>query len=148
LKTRTPIMGTPYYMSPEQANGEPLDERSDIFALGTTFYHLLSGRRPFDRPSAAAILVQIASVDAPRLVDVAPQVPRPLAVIIDRVWPGQREARYEAGKVTLDELDSYERRALLRFPGVSSFAPPPPPAAPRILDEKTQPHPPRADVRT
>jgi serine/threonine-protein kinase len=148
LKARMPIMGTPYYMSPEQANGEPLDERSDIFALGTTFYHLLSGRRPFDRPSAAAILVQIASVDAPRMVDVAPQVPRPLAVIIDRMLARQREDRYQDVDVILAELDSYERRGLLRFSEVSSFVPLPPPADPRILDEETQPHPPREDVRT
>jgi hypothetical protein len=138
---RPPIMGTPHYMSPEQARGEPLDERSDIFALGTTFYYVLSGRLPFDRPSAAAILAQIAREGAPRLLDVAPQVPRPLAVVIDRMMAHGREDRYQDVEVILAELAGYERRGLLHFSDGSAFVPLPPPAAPRVLEAETQPHP-------
>jgi serine/threonine-protein kinase len=110
--------------------------------LGTTFYHLLSGRRPFDRGSAAAVLAQIVREDAPRLTDVAQQVPRPLAVIIDRMLARQREDRYQDVEVILAELASYERRGLLRFSDGASFSPLPPPATPRVLEEETQPHPP------
>lgn len=138
---RAPIMGTPYYMSPEQARGESLDERSDIFALGTRFYHLLSGRLPFDRGSAAAVLAQIAREDAPRLLDVAPQVPRPLAVIIDRMLARRHEDRYQDVDVILAELASYERRGLLRFAEGVSFVPLPPPTAPRLVETETQLHP-------
>jgi hypothetical protein len=137
-----PIMGTPRYMSPEQARGEPLDERSDIFALGTTFFHLLSGRLPFDRTSAAAVLAQIAREDAPRLLEVAPQVPRPLAIIIDRMMARRREDRYQDVEVILAELTSFERRGLLHFTEAGSFVPLPPPAAPAMLEAETQPHPP------
>ena len=73
LTPRSAIIGTPHYMSPEQALGESLDERSDIFALGTTFFHILSGRLPFTAPNPTAVLVQIAQDDAPQLMDVAPQ---------------------------------------------------------------------------
>jgi hypothetical protein len=140
--TPPPIMGTPRYMSPEQARGEPLDERSDIFALGTTFYHLLSGRMPFDRSSAAAVLAQIAREDAPRLVEVAPQVPRPMAIIIDRMMARRREDRYQDVELILAELTSFERRGLLHFADGGPFVPLPPPAALQMLEAETQPHPP------
>src|SRR5205085_7038865 len=82
LTPRSAILGAPHYMSPEQALGEPLDERSDIFSLGTTFFHLFSGRLPFDKGTVPAVLVEITQHDAPFLTEVAPQVPRPVAVII------------------------------------------------------------------
>ncbi len=107
------LVGTPHYMSPEQALGEQLDERSDIFSLGTTFFYLLSGRLPFQGSTVAAVLVQIAQQDAPRLTDVAAQVPVPLAVIIHRMMARQREERYQDVGVILEDLASYERRGLL-----------------------------------
>src|SRR5207248_2821308 len=76
---RNTLVGTPHYMSPEQALGEALDERSDIFSLGTTFFYLLSGRLPFHGNTVPAVLGQITQQDAPRLTDVTPQVPIPLA---------------------------------------------------------------------
>jgi hypothetical protein len=121
------LVGTPHYMSPEQAMGDPLDERSDIFSLGTTFFYLLSGRLPFQGTTVAAVLVQIAQQDAPRLTDVAPQVPTPLAVIIQRMMARQREERYQDVGVILEDLASYERRGLLSsFPSGSFVAAPPP----------------------
>jgi hypothetical protein len=127
LTPRSAILGTPHYMSPEQAVGEPLDERSDIFSLGTTFYHLVSGRLPFDRPTPGAVLLQIAQQDAPRLAETAPSVPRPLALIIDRMMARRREDRYQDVEVILEDLAGYERRGLLRLAAGSSFAPLPPP---------------------
>src|SRR5438132_10449996 len=111
--SRSMLVGTPHYMSPEQAMGEPLDERSDIFSLGTTFFYLLSGRLPFQGSTVAAVLVQIAQQDAPRVTEVASQVPAPLAVIIARMMARQREERYQDVGVILEDLASYERRGLL-----------------------------------
>jgi hypothetical protein len=117
LTPRQTIIGTPYYMSPEQALGETLDERSDIFSLGTTFFHLFSGRLPFDSGSATGVLIQITQEDAPRLDAVSNQVPLPLAVVIRRMMARRREERYQDAAVILEDLASYDRRGLL---GISS----------------------------
>src|SRR5216684_3088728 len=108
-------------MSPEQALAEPLDERSDIFSLGTTFFYLLTGRLPFQGSTVAGVLMHIAQQDAPRLTEVAPQAPLPLAVIIRRMMARQREERYQDVGVILEDLASYERRGLLNSPPTGSF---------------------------
>ena len=128
LTPRTAILGTPHYMSPEQALGEPIDERSDVFSLGTTFFHVFSGKLPFEKNSTPAILVQITQEDAPRLTDLAPDAPLPLAVILGRMMARRREERYQDVGVILEDLASYERRGLLKSPDLGSYGPAPLPA--------------------
>lgn len=130
LTPRSAVLGTPHYMAPEQALGEPIDERADIFSLGTTFFHLFSGRLPFDKSNAPAVLMQILHEDAPSLAAVAPQTPRPLAVIIGRMMARRREDRYQDIGVILEDLVSYERRGLLQCQEGTSFPPPTGPAPP------------------
>lgn len=108
---RATIMGTPHYMSPEQALGERLDERSDIFSLGTAFFHVFSGRLPFNKPTAQAVIAQIAQEEAPLLGDAAP---RPLGLLIGRMMARRAADRYQDVGVILEDLASYERRGLLR----------------------------------
>jgi serine/threonine-protein kinase len=94
------IMGTPEYMSPEQATGQPLDVRSDVFAFGVVLYELLAGERPFVGPSTGAVLVAIARDPAPPLQDRAPDVDARIAEIVMRCLakaPGERFA--DAGAV-------------------------------------------------
>jgi hypothetical protein len=126
LTPHSAIIGTPHYMSPEQALGETVDERSDIFSMGTTFYHLLSGQLPFTKNTTAAILVQIAQEEAPRLSEVAPQVPIPLVTIIARMMARRKEARYQDVGVILEDLASYERSGLLSCSENPTFLPVPP----------------------
>jgi hypothetical protein len=143
--SRAPIVGTPHYMSPEQARGERMDERSDIFSLGTTFFQLLSGRLPFTKPTPSAVLTQIAQEDAPRLSDVAPQVPRSLLVMVGRMMSRRPDERYQDVSVILEDLASYERRGLLRCADSSSSLTP---ATPALLPDEaaTQAyHPPGPD---
>lgn len=63
------IFGTPYYMSPEQGHGEPLDERSDIYSLGVMFYEMLTGEKPYDGKTAMEVIMKHAREPVPRLPD-------------------------------------------------------------------------------
>jgi serine/threonine-protein kinase len=90
------IMGTPYYMAPEQAMGETLDLRADMYALGCTFYHLLSGEPPFDGPNPVAVMAKHLKADARPLREVWPAVPSPLAVIVERLMAKTPAARFAA----------------------------------------------------
>jgi tRNA A-37 threonylcarbamoyl transferase component Bud32/dienelactone hydrolase len=77
-------VGTTAYMSPEQARGDPVDARSDQWALGALLYELLTGRRPFRGEYAQAIIYAILNQDPPAVRDVNPDVPPVLAGIIER----------------------------------------------------------------
>lgn len=83
------IFGTPYYMSPEQGHGEPLDVRSDIYSLGVVFYEMLTGQKPYEAKTAMSVILKHTRDPIPRL-------PEHLAVFqpaIDRMLakrPGQR----------------------------------------------------------
>src|SRR6266566_2652443 len=79
------LIGTPDYMSPEQALGErELDGRSDQYALACVLYEMLSGRPPFTGTSAEGVLLRHLTVEAPRITDLAPSVPKPVAAALAR----------------------------------------------------------------
>ena len=78
------VIGTPEFMSPEQALGEQVDGRSDLYALGVVGYFALSGKLPFEAGQAAQVLAKQVTEPAPPLASVAPGVPRRIAQAIDR----------------------------------------------------------------
>jgi hypothetical protein len=119
------VHGTPHYMSPEQSRGDHLDERSDIFSLGTTFFHIFSGSLPFEHPNPATLLHMIAHETAPRLSDVAAHLPTPLGVLIGRMMARSQDERYQDVGVLLEDLASYESRGLLRSSESGTFHPAP-----------------------
>jgi len=87
------VIGTPEFMSPEQALGEVVDARSDLYSLGVVGYFAFSGALPFEAEKATDVLAKQVTEPAPPLVSVAPLVPRRLAQAIDRCLakePGER----------------------------------------------------------
>ncbi len=93
------VLGSPGYISPEQAQGASLDARSDIYSLGATFFHLVTGRLPFEAPTPVAMIVKHLSepLRSPRAVN--PSVPYPVAAAIQKMMakrPGERFQDYDA----------------------------------------------------
>jgi Tol biopolymer transport system component len=90
------IAGTPGYMSPEQAEGKPVDARSDIFSLGILFYEMLAGQPPFTGDSATAILSSILSSTPRALGALKPAIPRALALHVHRCLEKNPLDRYQS----------------------------------------------------
>jgi predicted Ser/Thr protein kinase/tetratricopeptide (TPR) repeat protein len=99
--TRTGLlMGTPSYMSPEQARGRRTDHRSDIFSVGVVFYELLAGRKPFMGEDYFETLEKVRSEEPPPLGEMVPDLPPPLVRSIYRTLAKDPSTRYQA----LDEV--------------------------------------------
>lgn len=102
------VLGTVYYMSPEQVTGEPLDGRTDLYSLGVVGFFALSGRFPFNATLASAVLVAQVTKPAPAMLAVDPGAPRALAEIIDRCLAKDPEARFQTGAELADTLTRVE----------------------------------------
>lgn len=98
------VLGTVHYMSPEQATGEALDGRSDLYALGCVGFLALSGRLPFEASTPQAILVAHATRNPPPLRSLAPSVPAALAAVIDRCLAKDPDARFGTGEELADAV--------------------------------------------
>ncbi len=97
-------MGTPLYMSPEQAEGKPLDHRSDLYSLGVTLYHALAGQPPFRGESALALAVQHLKSAPEPLANARPELPEALCRIVHRLLEKDPANRYESARELLRDL--------------------------------------------
>jgi Tol biopolymer transport system component len=100
------VMGTVGYMSPEQARGVPADFRADQFSLGAVLYEMVTGKRPFQRDSAAQTLAAIIESDPPNAAELNPRVPLPLRWIIERCLAKDPEDRYASTRDLARDLQS------------------------------------------
>jgi hypothetical protein len=87
------IIGTPDYMSPEQARGREIDQRSDIFSAGAVFYYMLAGRKPFAAPDLPSVLRKVQMEDPPALPDT--EVPAPLFRVVAKALAKDPAHRYQ-----------------------------------------------------
>ena len=101
------ISGTPAYISPEQAQGTPLDRRSDVYSLGIVLYELLSGEPPFLGQNPAGTLVRILQEEAKPLGKAAPGVPQDLETIVMKCIEKNPARRYESARALADDLDRW-----------------------------------------
>ncbi|MEQ8766943.1 MAG: serine/threonine-protein kinase [Planctomycetota bacterium] len=107
------VLGTPYYMSPEQASGEKqVDGRSDVYSLGVMLFEMVTGRPPFHEGSVQTILRTIQEREIPRLQSINPAVPVDLATIISKAARLEIDDRYASASDLASEL----RRFLAREP--------------------------------
>lgn len=98
------LIGTPEYMSPEQACGGALDGRTDLYSLGIVGFYALSGRLPFEGATIPALLVQQATAPPPLLAPLAPGAPRALTQAVMRCLEKAPEARFADAKGFADAL--------------------------------------------
>jgi serine/threonine protein kinase len=102
------IAGTPMYMAPEQALGEPLDQRADLFSLGSVLYQMVTGRPPFRANSTVAVLKRVAE-DQPRAIrEIIPETPQWLCDIISKLHAKDPDDRYQTAREVADVLADCE----------------------------------------
>jgi len=94
------VTGTARYMSPEQACGEPVDARSDLYSLGATFFYALTGRAPFEAANVPAILTKHVYEPAPQVQTLRAEVPAKLSAVVDRLLRKAPPERFQ----TADDL--------------------------------------------
>jgi len=102
------LVGTLEYMSPEQALGSPLDQRSDIFSVGLIFYELLTGRAPYEADTAIASLMKRTREEARSASDVDASVPKSVSAIVARCLEKEPANRYHSVVELLQQLTTWE----------------------------------------
>jgi serine/threonine-protein kinase len=104
------VMGTAHFMSPEQAAGESLDGRSDLYSLGVVAHFALTGKLPFDGPTVQAILAKHLTQPPPTVAAVNASVPRTLARAVDRCLAKAPVERYASGEELAEAITLAEER--------------------------------------
>jgi hypothetical protein len=102
------VLGTVQYMSPELVTGEALDGRSDLYALGVLLFRMLTGRFPFERNSASAVLVAHVNSAPPRLHEYRPDAPDALDVLVAALLEKRPDDRVPSARALLHELDAVD----------------------------------------
>lgn len=104
------ILGTPYYMSPEQAAGESVDARADVWSAGAVLFHAFTGRPPFEEETYNKLIAKLLNHDPPRLREVRPDLPEWLATVVDGALQRDLGARWQSAR-TMAEFLRLEGRA-------------------------------------
>jgi serine/threonine protein kinase/predicted ATPase len=103
------VVGTPMYMAPEQARGEPLDGRADLFSLGCVLYQMATGRPPFAGNTALAVMTAVVTETPPPASQFNPAIPASLADLLSRLLAKQPTARPASAEAVGEELQAVER---------------------------------------
>jgi serine/threonine-protein kinase len=153
------FMGTPYYMSPEQARGRNIDWRSDLWALGVIVFQCLTGKPPFESEALGDLMGMILYDPIPKLIDRDSSLPPELEQFWQRAINRDRELRFQSAKELADALADtaqFERREIPTLPPRASLSsvvdteqaslPPLPQSFPRSAHDSLRPTPKLSDA--
>ncbi|MGH9802509.1 MAG: protein kinase domain-containing protein, partial [Blastocatellia bacterium] len=104
------VIGTLAYMSPEQARGQRVDGRTDIFSLGIVLYELISGRRPFNGSTPSDMIASLLVSEPPKLSAELPNLPLDLERVVSRMLVKDREQRYQTAQEVISDLKRIKAR--------------------------------------
>ncbi len=124
------VLGTPNYMSPEQALGDRVDGRSDLFSTGAVLYELLTGHKPFEAETTPSVLFQVVHKEPPPVHRWAPETPPALVAVVEKALRKDRDQRYATATEMRTALAAARREARAA-PAVALKPPPLPPRASR-----------------
>jgi eukaryotic-like serine/threonine-protein kinase len=136
LTTPGSTVGTAAYMSPEQAKGDPLDARTDLFSLGSVVYEMATGQPPFGGRSTAEVFAALLMKDPPSVSSLNPAMPKALDTIVAKLLAKDRDQRYRSAEELLADLEAVSASASPSAGAVppataSSTAPAVPPPVPQ-----------------
>ena len=103
------VMGTVYYMSPEQARGLPVDARTDIWSLGVVLYEMVCGSHPFTGATPTDVIISIVERQPERLEKCAPEAPHELETIVQKALAKERTQRYQTAEDFARDLKALKR---------------------------------------
>ena len=107
------VMGTVYYMSPEQARGLPVDARTDVWSLGVVLYELITGNKPCAGPTATDVIISIAERDPAPMSQYLSAVPARLEQIVKKALAKDREHRYQTAEDLLGDLKGVKQELVI-----------------------------------
>jgi serine/threonine-protein kinase len=123
--TGSAIIGTPAYMAPEQASGETVDGRSDIYALGIILFEMLTGRQPYEADTPMAVAIKHITDPVPRILDANPTLPPDVENIIQVAMAKRKEDRFTSAVELVEALrniNSPETRTQMRTRALKATA--------------------------
>jgi len=104
------MIGTAYFMSPEQGLGKKVDHRADLYAAGATYFYLLTGKYPFEGKSAIEVINKHINESIPNLYVLKPELPIWTVKIIEKLMKKNPDERYQSAKEVADELAKYKQK--------------------------------------
>lgn len=108
-------IGSVHYISPEQAKGEPVDNKTDIYSVGVVFYEMLTGRVPFQADSAVSVAIMQLQKEAVSPSRIKPDIPYGIEQITMRAMKKSKRDRYQSASEMLLDLDEFRRNPNIKF---------------------------------